>query len=81
VPPAGIATFRCSPCPGASGPGDIHPVELHVGTDQGAGLVVPRVVEPRRPEVDLVLGASAAIDAALRIVAAVGRLKELWRDP
>ena len=61
--------------------GEVSPVELHISADHGAGVVVLRVVEPGRPEVELVLGATAAIDAALRIVAAVGRLRELWRDP
>ena len=39
-----------------------------------------RVVEPGRPELELVLGAAAALDAALRIAAAVARLRELWRE-
>jgi hypothetical protein len=61
--------------------GDVTPVELHISADHEAGLVVMRVVEPGRPELELVLGAAAGLDAALRIAAAVARLKELWRDP
>jgi hypothetical protein len=57
--------------------GDVSPVELHISADHGAGLVVLRVVEPGRPEVELVLGAAAALNASLRIAAAVARLKEL----
>ena len=62
--------------------GEIHPAALDITPDFEAGLISMRLVEPGQAEpLEIVLGPAAGLDTALKLVAAVARLREIWRNP